>query len=80
MVGDQRDLLTANIQLREQRDEARAGCAAARAELETVAARARKLEVEAQCLYGLLQQAAEDAAMFALRATTRVAVATEQRS
>jgi hypothetical protein len=79
MVGDQRDLLTANIQLREQRDEARAGSAAARAELETVSARARKLEVESQCLYELLCQAKHDADVFAAGAAARVALAAEVR-
>lgn len=70
-------LVKANMLLARQRNEAQAGEASARAELEAVSARARKLEVEAQCLYGLLCAAADDAAQFASRAWVRKQTATE---
>jgi hypothetical protein len=73
-------LVKANMLLARQRNEAQASEASARAELETVTARARKLETEAQCLYGLLADAAADAAWFAQRANERTMMAAARRS
>jgi len=74
-LADVDQLVKANMLLARQRNEAQAGEASARAELETTAERVRKLEREAQCLYDLLCQSSTDIAQAAQRATFRVNLA-----